>query len=125
MIYTKRVYEAKGQSKGKAFLVDRIWPRGTKKDDLKIDGWLKEVAPSTELRRWFHREPEQWRKFKKRYYDELEAMPEVWKPILEAALSGDVTFLYGSRDSEHNNAVVLKAYLEAKLRESSESGRKP
>jgi uncharacterized protein YeaO (DUF488 family) len=121
MIYIKRVYEAEEQTKGKVFLVDRIWPRGMRKEELKIEGWLKEVAPSTELRRWFHSQPEQWFEFKQRYYRELDRKTEAWKPILEAARSGDVTLLYSSKDTEHNNAVALKAYLEGMLGESGKA----
>jgi uncharacterized protein YeaO (DUF488 family) len=125
MICTKRIYDPRGQSKGEVFLVDRIWPRGIRKSELRIDGWLKEIAPSTELRRWFHSEPEQWQEFKRRYYEELDSKPDVWKPILEAAQAGDITFFYGSRDSEHNNAVALKLYLEEKLGELSKPEKKP
>lgn len=118
MIYTKRVYEAEEQRKGKTFLVDRVWPRGIKKEQLKMDGWPKEAAPSTELRRWFHGQPDEyWPEFKQRYYEELDRKTEALKPILEAARSGDVTLLYGSKDTEHNNAVALKAYLERTLGE--------
>jgi uncharacterized protein YeaO (DUF488 family) len=117
MIYIKRVYEAKEQRKGKVFLVDRMWPRGMRKEELKIEGWLKEVAPSTELRRWFHSQPEQWSEFKQRYYRELDRKTEGWKPILTAARSGDVTLVYSTKDTEHNNAVALKAYLEGMLGE--------
>lgn len=117
MIYTRRVYE-KGESKGKAYLVDRIWPRGVKKDDLDFEAWLKEIAPSDDLRLWFNHEPDQWLGFKEKYHEELEAMPDEWAPVLEAAGQGDVTLLYGTRDTEHNNAVALKEYLEKKLRKS-------
>lgn len=123
MIHIRRVYEKREQSKGEVFLVDRIWPRGRKKDDLKIDGWLKDVAPGAELRRWFHQKPERWQEFKKRYYEELDRILEVWKPLLEAAGSGNVTLLCGSKNSQHNNAVALKAYLEQKIGESSKPGR--
>lgn len=117
MIYTKRIYENKEQRKGKTFLVDRMWPRGIKKDELNVEGWLKEVAPGTELRRWFHGQPERWREFKKRYYEELNRAPEAWEPIPKAAQGGDVTLLYGSKDREHNNAVALKTYLDRALGE--------
>lgn len=116
MIYTMRIYEAAERRKGKAFLVDRIWPRGIKKSDLDIDGWLKEVAPSTELRKWFHHEPAKWQEFKQRYYEELDKIPEKWKPLLQAAGDEDVILLYASKNREYNNAAVLKTYLEEKLR---------
>jgi len=124
MIYTRRVYEVESQTKGKVFLVDRMWPRGVKKQELKIDGWLKEAAPSTELRRWLHGQPEQWPEFKHRYYEELDRKAEAWKPILKAAKSGDLTLLYGSKDTEHNNAVALKTYLERLLGEPGKAERK-
>ncbi len=117
MIYTRRVYEVEGQKQGKVFMVDRIWPRGVRKSELNIDGWLKEAAPSTELRRWFHHQPERWQEFRKRYYEELDRTPQAWQPILRAAQGGDVTLLYGSKDSERNNAVALKTYLERALGE--------
>jgi uncharacterized protein YeaO (DUF488 family) len=118
MISTQRVYDTYTgeRRKEKVFLVDRIWPRGIKKSELEIDGWLKEVAPSTELRRRFHHDPERWQEFKKRYYEELNERPEVWKPILEAAEDGNVTLLYGSKNKEHNNAIALKLYLEERLK---------
>lgn len=116
MLFIKRVYDAEKQSKGKVFLVDRIWPRGIRKDDLEIDSWLKDVAPSTELRGWFHKQVEEWEEFRRLYYKELDGRTETWKPILEAARDGDVTLLYSSRNSERNNAVALKAYLEGKLK---------
>jgi uncharacterized protein YeaO (DUF488 family) len=115
MIIIKRVYDSRESSEGKVFLVDRIWPRGIRKADLKIDGWLKEVAPTAELRRWFHQKPDQWQEFKRQYYKELDRIPEAWKPILKAAQDGDITLLYSSKNREHNNAVALKAYLEEKL----------
>lgn len=123
MIYTRRVYDG-GENKGKAYLVDRIWPRGIKKEDLDIEAWLKELAPGDDLRVWFHHEPDQWLWFKEKYHEELERMPDKWEPVLEAARHGDVTLLYGASDTEHNNAVALKEYLEAKLRESGTPVRK-
>jgi uncharacterized protein YeaO (DUF488 family) len=97
-------------------LVDRLWPRGLKKDALRLAGWPKEVAPSNSLRRWIHQEPDHWAEFGRRYYAELEAHPEAWQPLLEAARTQDITLLFSARNTEHNNAVVLKAYLEDKLR---------
>jgi uncharacterized protein YeaO (DUF488 family) len=115
MIRTKRVYEAAAKDDGQRFLVDRLWPRGIKKEKLKLAGWLKEVAPSDSLRRWIHQDPTQWEEFIHRYYAELDAHPETWQPLLEAARAQDVTLLFSARDTERNNAVVLKTYLEEQL----------
>jgi uncharacterized protein YeaO (DUF488 family) len=111
MIRIKRVYDRPDPADGVRFLVERLWPRGIKKAALPMDGWLKEVAPSEELRRWFGHDPAKWEEFQRRYRDELERKPSAWKPILEAARRGDVTLLYSARDTEHNSAVVLQAYL--------------
>ena len=81
-----------------------------------MDGWLKEAAPSDALRRWFHIEPHRWTEFKKRYYEELDGKPEEYRTILEAARDGDITLLFGSKDVKHNNAIVLKEYIEQKLK---------
>ncbi len=116
MIKVKRIYGHAEPGDGKRFLVDRLWPRGTKKESLKLDGWLKEVAPSDELRRWFAHDPQKWQEFQERYFDELDARPEAWHPLVEAARVGDITLLYGASDTEHNNAVALKAYLEKGLK---------
>ena len=104
-------------AKGKKFLVERLWPRGIKKEDLDYDEWLKDVAPSTELRKWFSHDPAKYEEFRHRYYKELDGHPEAWQPILAAARKGTVTLLYSSHDAEHNNAVALKRYLETKLGE--------
>src|SRR5689334_16492697 len=116
MIQLKRVYEPAGRDDGARFLVERLWPRGIKKQELKLDEWLKEVAPTTALRKWFGHDPEKWAEFRKRYADELNKRPEAWKPLLERARRGRVTLLYSSHDAEHNNAVALKKFLEARLR---------
>ena len=114
MLKTKRVYESPEASDGARFLVDRLWPRGIKKEKLEMKAWLKDVAPSPELRKWFAHDPAKWKEFQKRYRAELKANPDAWKPILEAAKEGDVTLLYSTRDTEHNSAVLLKAFLEKK-----------
>jgi uncharacterized protein YeaO (DUF488 family) len=114
MIAIKRVYE-ETQAKGKKFLVERLWPRGIRKENLEYDEWLRDVAPSTELRKWFSHDPEKFDEFRRRYYKELDLCPEAWQPILAAAGKGTVTLLYSSHDAEHNNAVALKRYLETKL----------
>ena len=98
---------------GRRFLVDRVWPRGVSKEDLHLDGWLKDAAPSTELRRWFGHDPGRWAEFRRRYTEELEAAPEHWQPLVEAARTGDVVLLFGAKDTEHNNAVVLRDHLRA------------
>ena len=116
MIYVNRVYDKSRKDSGKIFLVDRLWPRGIKKEELENVIWIKQVAPSNDLRHWYHNNPEKWKEFEKSYHDELDSNPENWKPILEAAGRGDVTLLYSSKDEKHNNAVVLKNYLEEKLK---------
>jgi uncharacterized protein YeaO (DUF488 family) len=115
MIQLKRAYDEPEPADGRRFLVDRLWPRGVKKEALALDGWLKEVAPSDELRRWFDHDPQKWPTFQQRYRDELEAKPESWQPLLTAAGEGDLTLVYGVHDREHNNAVALKAYLEERI----------
>jgi uncharacterized protein YeaO (DUF488 family) len=115
MIQIKRVYDPSAPEDGARFLVDRLWPRGVRREALSLDGWLKDVAPSDALRRWFGHDPTRWDEFRHRYAAELDGKPAAWQPILDAARRGDVTLLYGTRDTEHNNAVALKAYLEARL----------
>ena len=105
-----RVYDD-GESRGRRFLVDRLWPRGVAKSDLHLDGWLKDAGPSDELRRWFGHDPQRWDEFRVRYTAELDARPEAWQPLLEAAREGDITLLYGAKDTEHNQAVVLRDHL--------------
>jgi uncharacterized protein YeaO (DUF488 family) len=116
MLKTKRVYESVNASDGVRFLVDRLWPRGIKKEKLKMKTWLKDVAPSPELRKWFAHDPEKWQEFQQRYRAELESNPDAWKPILEAAKNGSVTLLYSAQDTEHNSAVLLKAFLEEQMK---------
>ncbi|HKI68208.1 MAG TPA: DUF488 family protein [Verrucomicrobiae bacterium] len=116
MIRTKRVYEPVAGTDGKRFLVDRLWPRGVKKKGLQLSGWIKEVAPSNSLRRWFNHDPDKWVEFQRRYRAELAAMPESWQPLLEAAKARNLTLLFGAQDLEHNNAVVLKTYLDERLK---------
>lgn len=110
-----RAYDALGQDGRVRFLVDRMWPRGVTKETLRLAAWLREVAPSTELRRWFGHEPERWQEFQQRYRAELDANPQAWQPIVDAAERGPVTLLFGARDREHNQAVVLRDYLLHKL----------
>lgn len=114
LIRIQRAYDAAEADGGERFLVDRLWPRGARKEALGLAGWLREVAPSAELRRWFGHDPERWDQFRQRYWAELEGKPETWQPLLEAAAHGDIILVYGARDAQHNNAVALKAYLEAR-----------
>jgi uncharacterized protein YeaO (DUF488 family) len=113
MIRVKRVYEPSGPGDGTRILVERLWPRGVRKDELALDAWLKEVAPSTELRRWFGHDPTRWVEFQRRYAAELSAHPDARDTIQRAAAKGVVTLLFSARDVVHNNAVALKSYLEA------------
>lgn len=115
MIRIQRVYDAPTQGAGKSFLVERLWPRGVRKEALRLDDWLKETAPSTELRRWFAHDPAKWPEFQRRYRQELKANPAAWQPLLAAARRGIVTLLYSARDTEHNSALVLKVFLEKRM----------
>lgn len=123
MIQTKRVYEPAEKSDGTRFLVERLWPRGMKKEALKMDDWLKEVAPSDGLRRWFDHDPAKWREFQRRYRAELAEERETWQPLLDAAKHGDVTLLFSAHDLEHNNAVVLKSFLDQRVRRKTAAKR--
>lgn len=116
MLKIKRVYESTEESDGVRFLVERLWPRGMKKENLNMEAWLKEVAPSNTLRHWFAHDPLRWSEFQKRYRVELADNPNAWKPILEALKRGDVTLLYSAHDTDHNNAIALKSFLEEHLR---------
>ena len=107
MIKLKRAREKPEPEDGVRYLVDRLWPRGVSKANLKLDGWLKDVAPSDGLRRWFNHDPKKWNDFRKRYFAELNANPDTWNPLLGKASKSPVTLVYGARDSEHNNAVAL------------------
>ncbi len=115
MIQVKRVYDHPPPDGSVRFLVDRLWPRGIKRDALALDGWLPETAPSDSLRRWFGHDPARWQEFQQRYFAELDSHPAAWRPIREAAVQGDVTLLYGARDTQRNNAVALAAYIEAHI----------
>ena len=115
-IQTKRAYEPASKSDGQRFLVDHLWPRGVKKEKLHVEDWLKTIAPSDTLRKWFKHDPKKWNEFERRYFAELDEHPESWKPLLKSFKPGEtVTLVYGARDEEHNNAVALKEYLLKKL----------
>jgi uncharacterized protein YeaO (DUF488 family) len=111
-IKLKRIYEKPEKSDGTRILVDRLWPRGLTKEKAALDLWLKQVAPSTELRKWFGHDPNKWKEFRSRYRRELKKHPDELKQIREQASKGTVTLLYGARDQEHNEAIVLKKTLE-------------
>ena len=118
MIRVVRVYDEEpgGDSDSHPrILVERLWPRGVRRADLRLREWRRDVAPSDELRRWFGHEPQKWEEFRRRYAAELDAHPESWTPLRDLAADGGVTLLYSSRDTEHNNAVALREYLLARL----------
>lgn len=114
-IRLKRTRDPVAKADGTRVLVDRVWPRGIKKEDLQHDHWLKDLAPSTELRKWFAHDPEKWPEFQRRYRKELDQAPEVVGPLLEMAREGTVTLLFGARNREHNQAVVLREYVLERL----------
>jgi uncharacterized protein YeaO (DUF488 family) len=115
MIQIKRVYDPAESADGARFLVDRLWPRGVKKEALAIRAWLKDVAPSNELRKWYHHDPALWDEFRRRYFNELRKNPASLLPLLEAARHGTVTLLFSSHHAEHNNAQALKEFLIERL----------
>jgi uncharacterized protein YeaO (DUF488 family) len=114
MIELQRVYEHR-RLHGTRFLVERLWPRGVRRDSLHFSDWLKDVAPSDALRRWFQHDVTKWQEFQRRYRNELDQHPETWAPLLDAARAGNIVLLYSSHDIEHNNAVVLRDYLNERL----------
>lgn len=107
----KRAYEAPARGDGTRILVDRLWPRGLKKETAALDHWIKEIAPSTELRQWFAHDPERWSEFRRRYARELRAHAEQLESIRKLARRGTVTLVYAARDEQHNDAVVLHDLL--------------
>ena len=110
-INLKRVYEEPGAKEGQRVLVDRLWPRGLTKERAKVDLWLKEIAPSAELRKWFGHDPAKWEEFKRRYSAELRANAEPVAQLKAEAKKGPLTLVYGAKDEEHNDAVVLMEWL--------------
>jgi uncharacterized protein YeaO (DUF488 family) len=111
-VKVKRVYDEPAKSDGHRVLVDRIWPRGLKKSEARIDEWLREIAPSTGLRKWFKHDPDKWEQFKKKYYAELEEHREEVEKLARESRKRSVTLLFGAKDSAHNNALALKEYVE-------------
>jgi uncharacterized protein YeaO (DUF488 family) len=113
-IRIKRVYEEPDREDGERILVDRLWPRGLTKEKAKVDLWLKDVAPSTELRKWFAHDPAKWTEFRSRYLEELKGNKEQLSLLRQEAAKGTVTLVYGAKDQEHNEAVILQKLFTAK-----------
>ena len=111
-IALKRIYDPPDRDDGQRVLVERLWPRGLSRNRAHVDFWLKEVAPSHELRRWFSHDPAKWLEFKRRYFDELERAPAALGKLWDLLRQGTVTFVYASREQHLNNAVALKEYVE-------------
>jgi uncharacterized protein YeaO (DUF488 family) len=112
VLRTKRVYEKAAEGDGFRVLVDRLWPRGLKKEDAKVDLWLKDIAPGDALRKWYGHDPAKWEEFKKRYFKELEKKEELVRQIEEKLGKGAVTLLFGAREERYNNASALKEYID-------------
>jgi uncharacterized protein YeaO (DUF488 family) len=117
-VQIKRAYEPAGQDDGHRVLIDRLWPRGISKDGLAVEAWLKELAPSQELRQWFAHDPARWEEFRRRYRAELEALPQqAWlRALARHAAAGTHSLVYAARDEQRNNAAVLKELIEEELR---------
>lgn len=113
LIKAKRIYDAPAADDGMRILVDRLWPRGLKKDGAPIDLWLKEIAPSDDLRKWFGHEPAKWPEFKQRYFAELRGKQDSVITLRQHAGAGAVTLLYSAKDEKHNNAMALLEYLQS------------
>jgi uncharacterized protein YeaO (DUF488 family) len=123
MLRLKRAYEPKASSDGQRILVDRLWPRGLSKKRVAIDAWMKELAPSAALRRWFAHDPKKWVEFQNRYKLELRSQSEPLDKIAKRALRGRVTLVYGARDEAHNDAVVLSAVIRRRMSRFREAKR--
>ncbi len=123
MIQIKRAYEPVSKDDGQRILVERLWPRGVKKEALRVDQWIKDIAPSTALRQWFQHDPAKWSEFRRRYFRELEQHAGVWQPLLALARRGRVTLVYSAHDTEHNNAVALEEFLRAKMKPKGTSSK--
>jgi uncharacterized protein YeaO (DUF488 family) len=119
-IQIRRAYDPPQRGDGYRVLVDRVWPRGRSKNDLKLDEWRKEIAPSTRLRQWFGHDPARWKEFQQRYFTELEQKQDSIPDLVKRARHGRITLVYGARDRDQNQAVALRAYLRARV-----AGRQP
>jgi len=115
VIKTKRVYDAPDKSDGCRILVDRLWPRGLSKSEAQLDEWMKDIAPSEELRKFYGHDISKWKEFRERYFKELSSKEEMVRKIIERSSEGTVTLLFAAKDEEHSNAAVLKEYLEKKV----------
>jgi uncharacterized protein YeaO (DUF488 family) len=113
-VLIKRAYEAPDREDGTRILVDRLWPRGLTKEKARVDLWLKDVAPSTELRKWFVHDPAKWTEFQSRYRKELQGNQEQLSRLRQEAAKGTITLVYGAKDEQHNEAVILQRLLTAK-----------
>lgn len=114
MLRLKRVYDPPSAEDGYRILIDRLWPRGLKREAADIDLWLKDIAPSHELRRWFGHDPERWEEFQSRYRKELAAREPLWRELLARSRKGRVTLVYAAKDTRHNDAMALKFFLAGK-----------
>jgi uncharacterized protein YeaO (DUF488 family) len=115
-IRIKRVYDPSSPQDGLRILVDRLWPRGLSKEKAKVDLWLREIAPSNELRKWYGHEPDKWTEFKKKYLKEIEEKKAEFELLRKKARQGTVTFLFSSREEKLNNAAALKEFVESKAK---------
>lgn len=114
-IWVRRAYEAPTRNDGYRILVDRVWPRGVSKEELELDEWDRELAPSTKLRKWFGHDPARWEEFQRRYFDELRRKRDPVRRLLDRMRRGRVTLVFGARDSDHNQAVALRTFLEKQI----------
>lgn len=114
-IWPRRAYDEPVQNDGFRVLVDRLWPRGVSKNKIRIDDWMRDLAPSTELRKRFHHQSGEWTEFKKLYFGELEEKRDLWEKLLEKAKDGRVTLIYGSKNEKQNNDAALKEFPEEKM----------
>jgi len=114
-IWLRRAYEPPRPADGRRVLVDRVWPRGVRKDEAAIDDWLVEASPSAKLRKWFDHDPDKWEEFERCYFAELDARPRVVQTLADWVDEGRVTLVFGARERRYNNAVALKNYLESRL----------
>ena len=111
-IRVKRAYEQPDSSDGTRVLVDRVWPRGVRRQEAELAEWLKEIAPSSDLRKWFNHDPDKWQDFMEKYCRELDGRPELVQKLVALAAKGPLTLVFAAKDREHNNAVVLRRYLQ-------------